>query len=170
MGTVTISTLSQFANSEKGYKTLATLLHNAGIRCKKMSINPAELFFERDNKLAFPIVSKDRLIADGEGYKMDFYVYSNRPLDDLLIEPNMPKLTLCVKTIDAKLLIEGKTYKPAVNQKDKTEFHELPLKQGWNHLTLSIPGRAKQNFEAYFKCDNRKEFLPTVKASLNKPQ
>ncbi len=170
MGTVTVSTLSQFANSEKGYKTLAAMFHNAGIRCKKMSVNPAELFFERDNKLTFPIVSKDRLIADGEGYKMDFYVYSNRPLDDLLIEPNMPKLTLFVKTIDAKQLIEGKAYKTAVNQKDKTEFHELPLKQGWNHLTLSIPGRAKQNFEAYFKCDNRKEFLPTVKASLNNPQ
>lgn len=169
-GNVTVSTLSNFASSEKGYKTLKAMLHNAGIRCNAQTVNPAELFFERDNKLQFPSVSKDRLIADGEGYKMDFYVYSNRPLDDLLIEPNMPKLTLSVKTIDAKLLIDGKTYKPAVNQKDKTEFNELPLKQGWNHLTLTIPGKAKLGFEAYFKCDNRKEFLPTVKASFKNPQ
>lgn len=168
-GNVTVSTLSHFANSEKGYNTLKSMLHNAGIQCENVAVNPAELFFERDGKLQFPIVSKDRLVADGEGYNMDFYVYSNRPLDDLLIEPNVPKLTLFVKTINAKLFMEGKEYRPAINEKDKTEFHELPLKQGWNHINLFVPGNAKQSFEAYFKCDNRPEFLPTVKAKFNNP-
>ena len=32
-----------------------------------------------------------------DGWALDIYVFSPRPLDDLLIEPNMPKLTLVVK-------------------------------------------------------------------------
>lgn len=169
-GKVVVSTLENFANSEKGYKTLSVMLRNAGIVRKAMTVNPAELFFERDGKMMFPVVSRDRLTPDGEGYKMVFYVYSNRPLDDLLIEPNVPKVTLFVKTIDAKLLIGDKSIKPAINEKDKTEFYEIPLQQGWNKLTLTIPGKAKQNFEAHFRCDNRKEFLPTMKAMFNNPE
>ena len=169
-GHVVVTTLSNFANSEKGYKTLASILRNAGVACKEMTENPAELFFVNDGKLQFPSISRDRLKADGEGYKMEFYVYSNRPLDDLLIEPNVPKLTLQINTQDAKLWIGDKQQQVAKNQRNLSEFNELPLQQGWNKLTLTIPGNAKLNFDASFRCDNRKEFLPTVKASFKNPQ
>ena len=169
-GKVVVTTLADFANSEKGYNTFAAILRNAGIPHSDMAVNPAELFFERDGKLMFPTIARDRLMADGEGYKMVFYVYSNRPLDDLLIEPNVPKLTLEVNTQDAKLWIGDKQQMSAINQTGKSEFHEIPLQQGWNKLTLTIPGNAKLGFEASFRCDNRKEYLPTVKANLNGPQ
>ena len=168
-GNVVVITLSNFANSEKGYKTFASILRNAGIACKELTENPAELFFINDGKLRFPAISRDRLKADGEGYKMEFYVYSNRPLDDLLIEPNVPKLTLQVNTEDAKLWVGDKQQKLAKNQSHLSEFYELPLQQGWNKLTLTIPGNAKQNFDASFRCDNRKEFLPSLKASFKNP-
>lgn len=168
-GNVVVTTLSNFANSEKGYKTFASILRNAGIACKELTENPAELFFINDGKLRFPAISRDRLKADGEGYKMEFYVYSNRPLDDLLIEPNVPKLTLQVNTEDAKLWVGDKQQKLAKNQSHLSEFYELPLQQGWNKLTLTIPGNAKQNFDASFRCDNRKEFLPSLKASFKAP-
>lgn len=168
-GNVVVSTLENFSNSEKGYKTLSVMLRNAGVPCKAMTVNPAELFFERDGKLMFPMVSRDRLVPDGEGYKMEFYVYSNRPLDDLLIEPNVPKVTFCVNTKDAKLQIGNHSIKSGENDNDKTEFYEIPLQQGWNKLILTIPGKAKQNFDAHFRCDNRKEFLPTMKAQFNNP-
>lgn len=168
-GNVVVTTLSNFANSEKGYKTFASILRNAGIACKELTENPAELFFINDGKLRFPAISRDRLKADGEGYKMEFYVYSNRPLDDLLIEPNVSKLTLQVNTEDAKLWIGDKQQKLTKSQRNLSEFHELPLQQGWNKLTLTVPGKAKQNFDASFRCDNRKEFLPTLKASFKAP-
>lgn len=168
-GNVVVTTLPNFANSEKGYKTFASILRNAGIACKEITENPAELFFINDGKLRFPAISRDRLKADGEGYKMEFYVYSNRPLDDLLIEPNVPKLTLQVNTEDVKLWVGDKQQKLAKNQSHLSEFYELPLQQGWNKLTLTIPGNAKQNFDASFRCDNRKEFLPSLKASFKNP-
>lgn len=39
------------------------------------------------------------------GRTLDIYVFSPRPLNDLLIEPNMPKLTLVVKTKNASFLL-----------------------------------------------------------------
>lgn len=165
-----ISTLQDFANSEKGYNTLKTILATAGVACKALEVNPNELFFLRDNRLTFPVITRDRMQPDGEGYKLDFFVYSNRPLDDLLIEPNVPKLTLFLKAKKAKLLIGSNEIKPARENGHETEYKELPLKQGWNHLTLTVSGEAKNEFEAYFKCDNRAEYMPTLKASFTNPE
>lgn len=168
--TYIISTLTDFANSEKGYNTLRTMLATAGVTCKKLEVNPNEVFFLRDNRLGFPVVTRDRLTPDGEGYRLEFYVYSNRPLDDLLIEPNVPKLTLFLKAKKTTLSIGGVAQKPAKENGRETEYKELPLKQGWNHLVLTVSGEAKTAFEGYFKCDNRAEYMPTLKASFINPE
>lgn len=165
-----INTLTDFSNSEKGYNTLKTMLANAGVACKTLEVNPNELFFLRDNHLCFPVITRDRMQPEGEGYRLEFFVYSNRPLDDLLIEPNVPKLTLFVKAKKATLRIAGNEIKPARENGRETEYKELPLKQGWNHLSLSVSGEAKNEFEAYFKCDNRAEYMPTLKASFTNPE
>lgn len=170
LSTYYVSTLTDFANSEKGYNTLKTMLATAGVPCRELAVNPNELFFLRDGRLYFPVVTRDRLHPDGEGYSLDFYAYSNRPLDDLLIEPNVPKLTLFMKAKKTKLSIGGVVVKPARENGDETEYKELPLKQGWNHLHLTISGDSKNAFEAYFKCDNRAEYMPTLKASLTNPE
>lgn len=168
--TYIVSTLTDFANSEKGYNAMKTMLATAGVSCKALEVNPNELFFLRDNRLMFPVITRDRLQPDGEGYKLDFFVYSNRPLDDLLIEPNVPKLTLFIKAKKTTLNIGGVDIKPAREDGRETEYKELPLKQGWNSLTLTVSGEAKNNLEAYFKCDNRAEYMPTLKASFSNPE
>lgn len=167
--TYIISTLTDFANSEKGYNSLKTMLATAGVACKELEVNPNELFFLRDNRLTFPVITRDRLQPDGEGYKLDFFVYSNRPLDDLLIEPNVPKLTLFIKAKKTTLSIGGVSVKPARENGHETEYKELPLKQGWNHIVMTISGEDKNSFEAYFKCDNRAEYMPMLKASFTNP-
>lgn len=168
--TYIISTLTDFANSEKGYNAMKTMLATAGVACKALEVNPNELFFLRDNRLNFPVITRDRLQPDGEGYKIEYFVYSNRPLDDLLIEPNVPKLTLFIKAKKTTLSIGGVNIKPARENGRETEYKELPLKQGWNHIVMTISGEAKNNFEAYFKCDNRTEYMSSLKASFVNPE
>ena len=87
-----ISTLKEFTNSEKGYNTLGVILKNAGIDCNEIEVKSNEVFFLRDNQLIFPVATKDKLVKKADGWALDIYVFSPRPLDDLLIEPNMPNL------------------------------------------------------------------------------
>lgn len=48
-----LSTLTEFANSEKGYNTLTAILNNAGIAYKKPEVNIDEVFFLRDEQINF---------------------------------------------------------------------------------------------------------------------
>ena len=97
-------------------------------------------------------------------------MYSNRPIDDLFIEPNVPKLTLKLKATEPQLTVGGKAVKIGWKSNNETEFKEIPLKQGWNKLTLTIPAKCKGGFEAHFKCDNRAEYMPTLKAAFTNPE
>ena len=94
---------------KKGYNTLGVILKNAGIDCNEIEVKSNEVFFLRDNQLIFPVVTKDRLVKKADGWALDIYVFSPRPLDDLLIEPNMPKLTLVVKAKECQLAINDKS-------------------------------------------------------------
>ena len=162
---VTVSTLADFANSEKGYKALATILKNAGVACRTIVSDPAEAFFLRDGKIAFPSCSRKVLknIAPRK-HTLDFYVFSNRPLDDLLIEPDMPKLMLWMKARGSILKLGDKELKPTRKTDREVEYNELPLQQGWNKLSIVVDGD-RNEFEAELRC-NKGDFLPTVKASL----
>lgn len=166
-----VSTLTNFANSEKGFNTLSTLLRNAGISCAEREVNPNEMFFLRDGEIRFPFGTSAHAQKTGEhSAALDVHVYSSRPLDDLLIEPNMPKLTLIVNSGEAALAINGKDFKPARTGRREAIFHELPLQQGWNKLTISYPSRQGRFPGASFRCDNNREYMQTMKVAFNNPE
>ena len=165
---VRVQTLTDFANSEKGYKTLSRMLANAGVKCRAVVSDPAEAFFLRDGKIMFPSVTRKTLknIAPRR-HTLDFWVYSNRPLDDLLIEPDMPKLMLWMKARGSTLNVGGKEIKETRRTDREVEYNELPLQQGWNRLSVVVDGD-RGEFEAELRC-NKRDFLATVRASL-RPQ
>ncbi|MBQ8673208.1 MAG: glycoside hydrolase family 2 [Bacteroides sp.] len=161
-----VSTLTEFANSEKGFHTLAAVLKNAGVPCSKVEANGEEMFFLRDGQLHFPAATVRKMQKQDASASVDIYVFSPRPLDDLLIEPNMPKLSLVMKPGAAALSINGKPYKMDRRNNEEVLYKELPLLQGWNRLTIQLPADRLRDFSAYFRCDNRNDFLPLLKASF----
>ena len=85
----------------------------------------------------------------------------------------MPKLSLFVKAKQRQLFINDRPYE-AVSHNGRNEviYKELPLLQGWNKLVLKVGDSDYHNneFTAYFKCDNQKEFLPLLKAEFVNPE
>jgi beta-galactosidase len=164
-----MSTLSEFANSEKGYNTLSVILKNAGIPCSKNGADKNDTFFVRDGQIQFPASARDKFVKEGDGYTLDIWVFSPRPLDDLLIEPNMPKLTLYIDSWESSLLLNGKSFEASQKTNRNSTYNELLLHQGWNKLTLKIGKEDKGRFGASFRCDNNGEFLPKLKVSFRNP-
>lgn len=166
-----VSTLTEFANSEKGFRTLASMLRNAGIPCTEHQTDAATIFFVRDGQLSLPHSVCNQMTADGEQLHLRLYVYSPRPLDDLLIEPDMPKLSLNVKAKTRNLTVNGKAH-AAVSKDERQEvtYRELPLQQGWNTVDLTIGKGDLNDFEAAFICRNKEDFLPQLRVSLTNPE
>ncbi len=167
-----VSTLTEFADSEKGYNTLSVILANAGVVCEKPEINLDEVFFLRDGQVIFPAAAASRMVRSGDDWVLVCYVFSPRPLDDLLIEPDMPKLSLFVKAKTRALSINGKPYGSTSHEgRNEIVYKELPLLQGWNKLELRIgAGDRNRDFAACFRCDNRKEFLSLLQAAFTNPE
>lgn len=168
-----VSTLTEFANSEKGYNTLKTILTHAGIPCRKSEVNVDEVFFIRDDQMNFPVATRSKMVKEGDQWAVEFYVFSPRPLDDLLIEPNMPKLSLSIRARQRSLFINDKLYQKASNERqDEITYNELPLLQGWNKLVLKVGEGDYHNrdFSACFKCVNQKAFLAQLKANFVNPE
>lgn len=165
-----ISTLNEFTNSEKGYNTLRVLLKNAGIDCREIEVRSNEVFFLRDNQLVFPIAARDKFVKTPDGWVLDIYIFSPRPLDDLLIEPNMPKLTLVMKTKNCQLAINDKIYAVAGQNRHEATYKELPLLQGWNKLSIKIGEMDKNEFIGNFRCDNKNNFLSSLKVLFANPE
>lgn len=105
---------------------------------------------------------------------MSFWLWSPRPLDDLLIEPDMPKLDLIAGSDDAcRIWLNGKLIH------DKYGIHpikvgdiqckNLPLKQGWNHFLVKVvQGGGQWAFGARLHCSDY-EFMGQLKAALENP-
>lgn len=161
-----VSTLENFANTEKGFKTLSTILKNAGIRCKSIEMDVDDLFFLHNGLLLFPKTSKEKFVDKGNGCEFEFYVYSPRPLDNLLIEPNMPKLSLVINSKNCVLKINDRTQNVSSKDDYKIIYNELPLTQGWNKLSILVDNSSKETFNAYFKCDNNESFLALLRTSF----
>ncbi|MDR0865890.1 MAG: glycoside hydrolase family 2 [Candidatus Symbiothrix sp.] len=135
-----VSTLTHFANSDKGSKTLTKLLHNAGIPYDTSKALVGEVALDENGYLSKSL--------------KDFWAWSPRPLDDLLIEPDMPKLDLNVPASKVWL-----------NDRLLSETKELPLKQGWNHFVLET----EDHPAVQFQCLNKTGFLPQLKVSVYNP-
>jgi len=42
--------------------------------------------------------------------------------------------------------------------------------QGWNKLVITIGDGDRNDFSGFFQCDNKKDFLPTLKAAFTNPE
>ncbi|KAA6350139.1 Beta-galactosidase [termite gut metagenome] len=165
-----ISTLTEFANSEKGFTTLNRMLKNAGIPYENKIVSTADIFFIRDGQIQFPISTKKRLKDVDSALQLELWIFSPRPLDNLLIEPDMPKLNMYITARESKLSVNGKLMDKFNKTNREYDYKELPLQQGWNHLVLSIGKKDMSDFKGVFKCDNKKEFLSLLKVSFENPE
>lgn len=157
-----ISTLSNFANSGKGFNTLSTILHNAGIKCRKQDADPNEIFFLRDGSVRLPPAAVEHITSD----TLTFYAFTPRPLDDLLIEPNVPKLDFEFNSRDAHLLI-GSHRVDGLPHGESTLFSELPLKQGWNRITVILSHDSDlAKISGSLICTNNASFISSMKFSF----
>ncbi|KAA6301916.1 MAG: Beta-glucuronidase [Candidatus Ordinivivax streblomastigis] len=137
-----VSTLTHFALSDKGSRTLTQLLKNAGIPINASKALVGEISLNENGFMSKSL--------------KDFWVWSPRPLDDLLIEPDMPKLNLKVNNNESGFLL---------NNQLRSEWTELPLKQGWNHLVI----KSGDNPTVQFQCMNKQDFLSQLKISVYNP-
>jgi hypothetical protein len=110
---------------------------------------------------------------DAEAY-FSFWVFSPRPLDDLLIEPNMPVVDLEISVDDAvKIWLNGKSVAKNIRtgpiEGGKTVAHALKLHQGWNQILIkTIQGGGNWQFSGHFT-SSQPEFLFEMDSALQAP-
>ncbi|MDR2057073.1 MAG: glycoside hydrolase family 2 [Dysgonamonadaceae bacterium] len=149
-----VSTLDDFTSTEKGYTTLDKILFDAGIPAegKKLSewlideqgyVNLTNLFTNKQN--------------DRNNYR--FWLWSPRPLDDLLIEPDMPELDIVPAEGNEEIILNGTCL---------TSYQAVPLKQGWNQIVVSVSNTSTMS-NIRLVCGNNAAFVSQLKTSLYKP-
>jgi len=157
--TIYVSTFSNFAATEKGYNTLEKLLTAVGIPSDGKKISETIIdykgFVKTDNLYEKRIDNR---------IEYNFWIWSPRPLDDLLIEPDMPKLDLIVKPANSEIRIGSSKV-----QTIDGVCRALTLKQGWNRITVSVSIREKSDLLLQFKCENKPEFMKLLKTNFNNP-
>jgi beta-galactosidase len=102
---------------------------------------------------------------------LSFWVWSPRPLDNLLIEPNMPKLDLlmgsddgCQVWLNGKLVKEDRGIHPVTA--DSIVAENLPLQRGWNHFLVKVvQATGGWGYQARLRCSDPK-FLLALKTSI----
>jgi beta-galactosidase len=105
---------------------------------------------------------------------LSFWVYSPRGLDDLLLEPNLPRVnfeTLQNDGIQAwlngNMVIDKLRIGPP--QEGLSVARELKLHLGWNHFLIKlVRASGGWDFNAKFT-SNQPEFLSTLDSALEKP-
>ena len=105
---------------------------------------------------------------------LSFWMWSPRPLDNLLLEPNLPKLDLligsddgCQVWLNAKRIQEDRGTHPLTPGSMKCE--SLPLQRGWNHFIVKV---VQGGGEWQFRADLRSSdplFLTELHTSLAGP-
>lgn len=101
---------------------------------------------------------------------LSFWVQSPRSLDNLLMEPNVPKLDLTLKSKDAvELFLNGKSVFARAGGGENAVASGLPLQQGWNHfLVRLVHGSGDDTFSAKFTSSDP-AFLDLLHSALQKP-
>jgi beta-galactosidase len=147
-------TLDNFGGTEKGYRTLEKLIAGAGIPVRGKTLSESLID-------AQGYVDLNNLFVRNRNNRKEyvFRIYCPRPLDNLLIEPDIPKLDLVVPYDDAKILLNG-----VACESTKT----LPLKQGWNRLAVSLPNQTVPQ-KIRFVCENNTAFVNELQTSLQNP-
>ena len=105
---------------------------------------------------------------------LSFWISSPRPLDNLLLEPNIPLVGLEVAADDAvqvwvngDLVVQNIRSGPIEGGKAKAQA--LKLHQGWNHLLIKvIQGSGAWQFTGRLTC-SQPGFLSKLESALEKP-
>jgi beta-galactosidase len=155
-----VSTLSRFASSTKGYETLEKLLSGAGIPAKGKKIS--ETLIDNNGMVKIPYLPSRQ---QGNMTQFYFQVWSPRPLDDLLIEPDMPKLDVRIQPEENSELYINRTKIKG----SSGIFSAIPLKQGWNTISINVPNSNRNNLSVRFECGNKPEFMQQLKTSFENP-
>ncbi len=98
-----------------------------------------------------------------------FWVNSPRSLEDLLLEPNLPRVDFHVSQHDAaQIWLNGKTVLDTSNHTGNSVADSLRLRAGWNHLLLRLKQRSgRWDFTASFTASQ--DFLAQLDSSFTKP-
>jgi hypothetical protein len=109
--------------------------------------------------------------GDNAATYLSFWVWSSRSLDNLLVEPNVPKLDLNLQTTDdLQMWLNGKPVSVAAGTTAGTLLASgLPLQQGWNNFLVRLAhGTGDDKFQAQLVC-NQPDYFSDLKSSLEKP-
>jgi hypothetical protein len=101
---------------------------------------------------------------------LSFWVQSPRSLDNLLIEPNVPKLDLTFESKDAvELFLNGKSIFAGPARGGNASASGLPLQQGWNHFLVKlVHANGDDSFSARL-ISSDPAFLDALHSALQKP-
>jgi beta-galactosidase len=149
-----VSTLDDFGSTEKGYRTLAKLIAAAGIPVRGKTLSESLID-------ARGYVDMNNLFARSVNNRREYtlWIFSPRPLDNLLIEPDIPKLDLILPAEGITLRLNG-----AACESTRT----LPLKQGWNRLSFLLPAQTVPQ-KVRLVCENNATFVSQLQTSLQNP-
>jgi beta-galactosidase len=109
--------------------------------------------------------------GDNAAVYLSFWVMSPRPLDNLLLEPNVPKLDLNLQTSDdLQLWLNGKSIATTPGTTPGSfQASGLPLQQGLNHFLIRLAhGTGDDLFKAQLVC-SQPDFLNDLKSAMQKP-
>jgi hypothetical protein len=102
---------------------------------------------------------------------LNFWVLSPKALDNLLLDPNLPKVDLNMQTADGvEVWLNGKSVlqSPAGGSGDVVAS-TLTLQQGWNHFLVRLEhGKGDDKFSAHL-VSSQPDFLNDIKSALQKP-
>jgi hypothetical protein len=103
---------------------------------------------------------------------LSFWMLSPRSLDNLLLEPNVPRLDLDLQTADAvEVWLNGKSVlkNPGATASRPLSAQGLPLQQGWNHFLIRfVHGKGEDKLQAKLT-GSQPDFLNDLKSALQKP-
>ena len=108
--------------------------------------------------------------SDNSVAYLSFWVQSPRSLDNLLIEPNVPKLDLTLETKDAvELFLNGKSFLAHPAEGDNAIASGLPLQQGWNHFLVKLVHKNGDDTFSAKLTSSDQTFLDALHSALQKP-
>ena len=109
--------------------------------------------------------------TDNSAAYLSFWIYSPRPLDQLLAQPDLPRVSLFTGSDDGmkiwlngKLLLQDRGLHP-INPTEHRS-NDLPLKEGWNHFLVKVVnGTGDWQFAAQFQSSDPR-FLSTLRSGV----
>lgn len=102
---------------------------------------------------------------------LSFWVMCPKALDNLLLDPDLPKVDLKMQTGDGvEMWLNGKSITPAdPGTNGDIVASSLALQKGWNHFLVRLAHtKGDDNFQAQLVC-NQPDFLNDLKSAMQKP-